>query len=345
MNTPHGVRVPNLVLVGFMGTGKTTVGRLLADRLGLPFVDMDARIVEREQRSISDIFAAEGEAYFRRVERDLVRELAAGPGCVIGTGGGVVLNPENLAAFAAGGLVVCLTARPETILERVRHDTSRPLLAGDDKGARILSLLEQRRPLYAAIPCRLDTSDLDAGAVADWILARYRAEHPAPRDPAGKILDRAAMAAERERLRAAGRVCVFTNGCFDLVHAGHVSYLAYARAQGDVLCVGLNSDRSVRELKGPSRPLIAEQERALLLASLECVDYVVLFDELHVEQLIRELVPDVLVKGGDRRDWVCGREIVEGAGGRVVLAPELEGRSTTNLLARLQQQAPSAPPR
>ena len=156
------------------------------------------------------------------------------------------------------------------------------------------------------------------------------------RDPQSKIVSRDDIASLRAEWKAAGKRVAFTNGCFDLLHAGHAGYLAFARAQGDLLVVGMNSDRSVRELKGKSRPIVDENERALLLASLEAVDYVVIFDELHVEQLIHELLPDVLIKGGDRADWVCGREIVEGNGGEVVLAPELEGRSSSGIIERIR---------
>ncbi len=156
------------------------------------------------------------------------------------------------------------------------------------------------------------------------------------RDPKSKIVSRSDIVALRAEWKRAGTRVAFTNGCFDLLHAGHAGYLAFARDQGDLLVVGMNSDRSVRELKGASRPIVEQDERALLLASLEAVDYVVIFDELHVEQLIRELLPDVLIKGGDRADWVCGREIVEANGGKVVLAPELEGRSSTGIIERIR---------
>jgi rfaE bifunctional protein nucleotidyltransferase chain/domain len=155
------------------------------------------------------------------------------------------------------------------------------------------------------------------------------------RNPESKILSRAAMIEERAHLKAAGQAVAFTNGCFDILHAGHASYLAFARHQGDVLIVGVNSDRSVSELKGPTRPVVSQDERALLLASLEAVDYVVIFDELHVDGLIGALLPDILIKGGDRADWVCGREIVEANGGNVVLAPEVEGKSSSNLIAKM----------
>ncbi|MBT3296852.1 MAG: adenylyltransferase/cytidyltransferase family protein [Verrucomicrobia bacterium] len=156
------------------------------------------------------------------------------------------------------------------------------------------------------------------------------------RNPESKILSRAAMIVERARLKAAGQTVAFTNGCFDILHAGHASYLAFARRQGDVLIVGVNSDRSVSELKGPTRPVVGQDERALLLASLEAIDYVVIFDERHVDGLIGELLPDTLIKGGDRADWVCGREIVEANGGKVVLAPEVAGKSSTALIEKMQ---------
>ena len=151
----------------------------------------------------------------------------------------------------------------------------------------------------------------------------------------GQRLDWDAMRGERKRLRAAGRRVVFTNGCFDILHLGHVQYLAFARRQGDVLVVGLNSDASVRRNKGPRRPIVPEDERAALLLALRCVDYVVLFDEETPERLVERLVPDVLVKGPDWAHYVAGREVVEAAGGRVVLADLVPGRSTTGLVERI----------
>jgi D-glycero-beta-D-manno-heptose 1-phosphate adenylyltransferase len=150
-----------------------------------------------------------------------------------------------------------------------------------------------------------------------------------------KILTRPQMIEERRRLKAEKRVLVFTNGCFDILHAGHVDYLAFAREQGDLLAVGLNSDASVRALKGEGRPVVPEEDRAKILAALEVVDYVVIFNEVQVDGLIAELLPDVLVKGEDRKDWVCGREVVEAHGGRVVLAPLTRARSTTNIIGKI----------
>lgn len=150
-----------------------------------------------------------------------------------------------------------------------------------------------------------------------------------------KILSRAAMQKERRRLRAAGKKLVFTNGAFDLLHAGHVTYLEFARKQGNALVVGLNSDASVRRYKGDRRPVNRQADRARVLAALECVDYVVFFGEDEPRRLIALLRPDVLVKGADWSHYVSGRDIVEKAGGRVVLARLVKGRSTTRMIAKI----------
>lgn len=154
-------------------------------------------------------------------------------------------------------------------------------------------------------------------------------------DTAAKIRSRQDAAAACERLRAEGRRVVFTNGCFDLMHAGHVAYLEFARGQGDALVVGLNSDDSVRTNKGDRRPVNAQAYRARVLAALACVDMVVLFDEKEPAELIRALTPAVLVKGKDWAHYVSGREWVEAHGGRVVLADLVEGLSTTKVIERI----------
>lgn len=165
----------NIVLVGFMGTGKTTAGRQLAQRLGLEFVDMDKLIEERQGRPIATIFAEQGEPHFRTLERALVRDLAARDGQVIATGGGVVLNPDNVSDFSRSGLVVCLRASPETVMKRVSGETHRPLLEGDEKFKRIVKILSDRRALYGAIPHQVDTDALSPEQVVERILELYRA--------------------------------------------------------------------------------------------------------------------------------------------------------------------------
>jgi len=153
-----------------------------------------------------------------------------------------------------------------------------------------------------------------------------------------KILTPEKMLGERERLRSAGVRLVFTNGVFDLLHVGHVRYLARARALGDALLVAINSDRSVRELKGPDRPIFNQAERAEILAALRYVDYVTIFDDVSPRSLIAKLLPDVLVKGGDYQlHEIHGREEVEAAGGRVVSLPFVEGASTTTLIERMKK--------
>lgn len=151
-----------------------------------------------------------------------------------------------------------------------------------------------------------------------------------------KILSPEQMLRERQRLRAAGKRLVFTNGVFDLLHVGHVRYLAQARALGDALLVAINSDRSVRELKGEDRPVFPQTERAEILAALRCVDYVTVFDNISPRSVIAELLPDVLVKGGDYQlDQIHGREEVEAAGGNVISLPFVEGSSTTDIIRKI----------
>ncbi|HWR73207.1 MAG TPA: D-glycero-beta-D-manno-heptose 1-phosphate adenylyltransferase [Nitrospirota bacterium] len=139
-----------------------------------------------------------------------------------------------------------------------------------------------------------------------------------------------------EILRAAGKKIVFTNGCFDIIHTGHTRYLATARSFGDVLIVAANSDSSVRVIKGEKRPINPQAERAEVLAALESVDFVTIFDEPDPYRVIAELQPDVLVKGGD---WpiekIIGRDIVEARGGRVINVPYVEGSSTTGIIEKI----------
>ena len=153
-----------------------------------------------------------------------------------------------------------------------------------------------------------------------------------------KILDKDKLIQERKRLRSLGKRLVFTNGCFDLLHPGHVRYLREARSLGDALVVALNSDRTVRLLKGEGRPILNESERSEVISALEAVDYVVVFDEETPRELIADLLPDVLVKGGDwALDKIVGRDEVEAAGGTVRSLPYVEGSSTSEIIERLMR--------
>ncbi len=152
----------------------------------------------------------------------------------------------------------------------------------------------------------------------------------------GEVMAREALAEVLAALRAGGKTIVFTNGCFDILHRGHVHYLEKARALGDVLVVGVNTDRSVRRLKGQGRPATGEDDRAHVVAALAAVDFVCLFDEPTPLELVGELLPDVIVKGaGYTEDTIVGADIVRGRGGRVVAIAPLEGRSTSALIERI----------
>jgi shikimate kinase len=165
----------NLVLVGFMGSGKTSAGKLVAARLGLKFVDMDELLEQRHGQTIAQIFATKGEPFFRRHERELARELAAQTGLCIATGGGVVLDPNNLRDLGRTGIVVCCWVEAAVAYERTKSTRHRPLLEADaDRRHRLETLLQQRTPLYRAIPDQVDTSALTVEQQADAIERIYR---------------------------------------------------------------------------------------------------------------------------------------------------------------------------
>ena len=151
----------------------------------------------------------------------------------------------------------------------------------------------------------------------------------------GVVLDRSDLVALRQEWRRRGECVVFTNGCFDLLHPGHVRLLERARAHGTRLVVAVNSDASVRGLKGPKRPVLPEYERAATLASLASVDAVTVFGEETPHALLEALLPDVLVKGADWAHWIAGREIVEASGGEVLAIPVESGYSTTDLVGNI----------
>ena len=156
-----------------------------------------------------------------------------------------------------------------------------------------------------------------------------------------RIANRQDLARIISELKAQKKKIVATNGCFDILHAGHVRYLEAAKQLGDVMIVGINSDNSVRQLKGEGRPLLPERERAEILGAMESVDAVIIYDELTPQTVIARLIPDVLVKGSDwAGDCIVGREEVEAAGGRVVSSPVVPGYSTTEIVRKIREVAP-----
>jgi len=162
--------MPNINLVGFMGTGKTTVGKELARRLGYRFVDADEEVEREEGRSISSIFAEDGEPAFRRLESEMIRRLSEKDGLVVSAGGGAVIDPVNVENMRKGGPVVCLTATPQEIYDRVRHSTHRPLLDTPDPMAKIVGLLNDRAEFYARADYTVDTTGKTVDYIVDEVL-------------------------------------------------------------------------------------------------------------------------------------------------------------------------------
>lgn len=152
------------------------------------------------------------------------------------------------------------------------------------------------------------------------------------------IVERKNIKALSEKLKSDGNKIIFTNGCFDILHSGHVFYLQKAKQQGDILILGLNSDASVRRLKGEKRPINSEMDRAIVISELKSIDYVVIFEEDTPLEIISLIVPDILVKGGDyKKEDVVGKDIVESNGGQVVIIPFVDGKSTTNIINKINE--------
>jgi len=165
-----------IVLTGFMGTGKSAVGRRLAERLALPFIDLDDAIEASANMTIPEIFASEGEPGFRRREREIIAGMANRSGCVMATGGGAVLDPENLQNLRSGAVLVCLAAEPAVILQRLKDDAGRPLLQNPDRFTRIRELLEQRAAAYAQADLTIDTSTAAIEEIVERILGHLHLE-------------------------------------------------------------------------------------------------------------------------------------------------------------------------
>ncbi len=156
------------------------------------------------------------------------------------------------------------------------------------------------------------------------------------RSPFSKIAGLKSLKKIVKRLRSKGRKIIFTNGCFDLLHAGHIKYLSAAKKMGDVLILGLNSDSSVRKIKGPKRPLVCQKDRLTVMAGIESIDYVILFNQSTPLELIKALKPDILVKGSDwKTGSIVGADFVKKHGGRVATVTLAKGRSTTNLINKI----------
>ena len=252
------------------------------------------------------------------------------------------LDLEGLVLTRSEAGMTIFTADGETHLPTKAREVFDVTGAGDT----VLAVLGGGLAAGLPLPDAVWLSNLAAGIVVGKVgtstvapaevLEVIGRQHP---DSDLKIRGRAALRELLDAQRQQGRKIVFTNGCFDLLHVGHVKYLQKARGLGDLLVLGLNSDASIRRLKGENRPLIGQEERAHILAALDCIDYLVIFDEDTPLELIETLRPDILVKGGDYApEDVVGKQLVEAYGGRLELITFVDGKSTTNIIEKILQQ-------
>jgi D-beta-D-heptose 7-phosphate kinase/D-beta-D-heptose 1-phosphate adenosyltransferase len=246
----------------------------------------------------------------------------------------ITRSEEGMSLFTRDGQHVCLPTRAREVFDvSGAGDTVMTMF-----GLALASGLSMREAAEAAnvaagiVVGKVGTSTVSTQEILAEISLRET-------DTDRKIVSRKALVRLLEQHRTDKRSIVFTNGCFDLLHVGHVKYLQAARQLGDLLVLGLNSDDSIRRLKGDNRPLIEQDERAHILAALHCIDYIVIFDEDTPLELIETLRPDILVKGGDYTpDGVVGRDLVESYGGRVELIQFVDGKSTTGIIEKILQQ-------
>jgi D-beta-D-heptose 7-phosphate kinase/D-beta-D-heptose 1-phosphate adenosyltransferase len=239
----------------------------------------------------------------------------------------VTLGPRGMLIVGADG-----SELPIPALKRAVYDVTG---AGDTVTAVLTACLATGASIADAARIATAAAGIAVGEIGAVAVPSARIAAELSGTASSKLLTRAALLARVKQWRASGQRIVFTNGCFDLLHPGHLSLLNFAKGLGDILVLAINSDAAVRRLKGPGRPVVAEHDRAAMLGALACVDAVTIFDEDTPLECIRCVQPEVLVKGQDYRiDEVVGRDIVEAGGGRVVLAPLLPDYSTTALLAR-----------
>ena len=235
------------------------------------------------------------------------------------------------------GMLVVPAAGAETAVPAMRHDVYDVTGAGDTAIAVLTLALAARAPLMQAAQLANAAAGVSVTQVGAVAVSAASIRDALAAHPDGKLLSRHELAARAATWRTEGKRIVVTNGCFDLLHAGHLALLSQAAKQGDVLVLAINSDASVRRLKGPERPLVPQAERAALLAALTFVDAVTIFEEDTPLQVLEAVRPHVLVKGGDYQpSEVVGRELVEAAGGRVVIVPLTPERSTSSLVARIR---------
>ena len=278
----------------------------------------------------------------RELEAACGRALEAATGAEVAYAARAVLRsaglPSMVVTLGNRGMLVVPAQGPEVAVPAMRHEVYDVTGAGDTAIAVLTLGLAAQAPLAQAAQlanaaagvavCQVGTVAVSAASIRDAATAR----------PDGKLISRHELSERSAAWRAAGKRVVLTNGCFDLLHAGHLALLGHAAKLGDILVLAINSDASVRRLKGAGRPLVPEDERAGLLAALGCVDAVTIFEEDTPLEVVQAVRPHVLVKGGDYRPAdVIGRELVEAYGGRVEIVPLTPDRSTSSLLERIRR--------
>jgi D-beta-D-heptose 7-phosphate kinase/D-beta-D-heptose 1-phosphate adenosyltransferase len=323
-----GTLAPPL-LKKLFGAARRARKRVLVDPKGADFAryrGAAAVTPNRHEAQAATGIELDGPAALERIGRRLLEDLDLEAALV-------TLDRDGLALFPRDGSTVRIPSTPREVYDITG--------AGDAVLAALAWALGAGASWRDAAALANAAGGLEVGKAGATPIPReelLEALHDASPETAGKVKGREELLEALAARRARGETIVFTNGCFDLLHSGHVRYLRFAREQGDCLVIGLNSDASVRKQgKGGDRPLVGEDDRAETLAALECVDLIATFDEPTPLRLIQKVKPDVLVKGEDWRErGVVGREFVERRGGRVVLAPIHPGRSTTGLIDRIR---------
>ena len=321
-----GVLTPAVIATAISAAGRVNIP-VLVDPKGADFTRYNGATLLTPNRKEAEVASGISITDIASLARaaDVVMEAACLQHLLI------TRSEEGMSLFSKGGESVHIpTVAREVFDVSGAGDTVLATLAvGIASG---LSMAESARLANVAAGIavgKLGTSIVTPQEIIDTVSLAHKDSHAKIKSL--DVLSRL-IAAEKDR----GKRIVFTNGCFDLLHAGHVKYLQKARSLGDLLVLGLNSDASVRRLKGPKRPLIDQDERAHLLAALDCIDYVIVFDEDTPLELITALKPHILAKGGDYSlDGVVGREFVESYGGRVELITFVDGKSTTNIIERV----------
>jgi len=339
---------PDAVVLSDYAKGVLTpevIGGVLRSRGAAPVV------VDPKQRDFAGYRGASAVTpNLRELEAAAGRTLLASDTAGIAVAAREVLHAAGLESMVVTlgehGMLVVPASAPETAIAALQREVYDVTGAGDTAVAVLTLGLAARGPMVQAARLANAAAGVAVGRVGAVAVSIASIRDALAARPEGKLLARTELAARAAEWRTAGKRIVFSNGCFDLLHAGHLALLSHASKLGDVLVLAINSDASVRRLKGPERPLVPQAERAALLAALAFVDAVTIFEEDTPLAVLEAVRPEVLVKGGDYRPTeVIGRELVEAAGGRVEIVPLTPEKSTSSLVERIRSSGATPKPR